>query len=80
MPAADAARDIRLGPFAGLEESERLAVNVYTVYRQLDPGLPPLDGPQLFGRMALPRLPLSRGTAPAPSTAGPVARTPPRLR
>lgn len=52
MPAADAARDIRLGPFAGLEESERLAVNVYTVYRELDPGLPPLDGPQLFGRMA----------------------------
>lgn len=52
MPAADAARDIRLGPFAGLEESERLAVNVYTVYREIDPGLPPLDGPQLFGRMA----------------------------
>ena len=52
MPAEDAARDIRLGPFTGLEESERLAVNVYTVYRELDPGLPPLDGPQLFGRMA----------------------------
>ena len=52
MPAVDAARDIRLGPFAGLEESERLAVNVYTVYRELDPALPPLDGPELFGRMA----------------------------
>ncbi|WP_232838186.1 MBL fold metallo-hydrolase [Streptomyces geranii] len=52
MPALDAARDIRLGRFADLDESERLAVNVHTVYRELDPALPPLDGPALFGRMA----------------------------
>ncbi|WNZ12917.1 MBL fold metallo-hydrolase [Streptomyces sp. 11x1] len=52
MPAEAAARDISLGRFADLDESERLAVNVHTVYRELDPSLPPLDGPQLFGRMA----------------------------
>ncbi|MET8976353.1 MBL fold metallo-hydrolase [Streptomyces sp. NPDC004539] len=52
MPAQDAARDIRLGRFAALDESERLGVNVHTVYRELDPTLPALDGPGLFGRMA----------------------------
>ncbi|MCX4885682.1 MBL fold metallo-hydrolase [Streptomyces sp. NBC_00847] len=52
MPVMDAARDIRLGRFADLDESERLAVNVHTVYQELDPSLPPLDGPGLFGRMA----------------------------
>ncbi|MFE9643149.1 MBL fold metallo-hydrolase [Streptomyces sp. NPDC006365] len=52
MPAEAAARDISLGRFADLDESERLAVNVHTVYRGLNPSLPPLDGPGLFGRMA----------------------------
>ena len=52
MPAEAAGRDISPGRFADLDESERLAVNVHTVYRELDPSLPPLDGPQLFGRMA----------------------------
>ncbi|GAB2960651.1 hypothetical protein GCM10023080_020980 [Streptomyces pseudoechinosporeus] len=52
MPVMDAAHDIRLGRFADLDESERLAVNVHTVYRELDPSLPPLDGPGLFGSMA----------------------------
>ncbi|MGI5193317.1 MBL fold metallo-hydrolase [Streptomyces sp. CA-288835] len=52
MPAEAAAHDINLGRFADLDESERLAVNVHTVYRELDPSLPPLNGPQLFGRMA----------------------------
>ncbi|MFJ3895757.1 MBL fold metallo-hydrolase [Streptomyces sp. NPDC090083] len=52
MPVMDAAHDIRLGRFADLGESERLAVNVHTVYRELDPSLPPLDGPGLFGCMA----------------------------
>ncbi len=52
MPVMDAARDIRLGRFADLAESERLAVNVHTVYRELDPALAPLDGPALFARMA----------------------------
>ncbi|MFJ9626216.1 MBL fold metallo-hydrolase [Streptomyces sp. NPDC101175] len=52
MPVMDAAHDIRLGRFADLGESERLAVNVHTVYRELDPSLPPLDGPALFTCMA----------------------------
>jgi len=51
MPVADAAADIDLGPFAGLGESERLAVNVHAVYRELDPTLPPLLGPQAFACM-----------------------------
>lgn len=52
MTAREATHDIPLGSFAGLGESERLAVNVHTVYRELDPALAPLDGPQLFGCMA----------------------------
>jgi cyclase len=52
MPARDAALDIDLGGFAGYDESERLAVNVRTVYRELDPDLPPLDVHGLFGCMA----------------------------
>ncbi|MEV6174186.1 MBL fold metallo-hydrolase [Streptomyces sp. NPDC051954] len=51
MPAEEAARDIRLGRFADLDESERLAVNVHTVYRELDPALSPIEGPRLFDRM-----------------------------
>jgi glyoxylase-like metal-dependent hydrolase (beta-lactamase superfamily II) len=65
MPAMDAARDIHLGRFAELDESERLAVNVYTVYRELDPSLPPLDGPTLFGCMAE-LTPASDGAHPLP--------------
>ena len=60
MNPREAARDIPLGPFADLAESERLAVNVHTVYRELDPTLTPLNGPQLFGCMAdlaCPRIP-----------------------
>jgi len=52
MPPREASRDIRLGRFAALGESERLAINVHTVYRELDPALVPLDGPSLFGCMA----------------------------
>lgn len=52
MTAPEAASDIPLGRFADLAESERLAVNVHTVYRELDPALPTLDGPGLFGCMA----------------------------
>lgn len=52
MPAQQAARDIDLGRFAAWGEPERLAVNVHTVYLELAPGLPPLDGQELFGCMA----------------------------
>ncbi|MFI9383169.1 MBL fold metallo-hydrolase [Kutzneria sp. NPDC052558] len=51
MPVADAVADIDLGPFAGLGEPERLALNVHAVYRELDPALPPLVGPQAFACM-----------------------------
>jgi glyoxylase-like metal-dependent hydrolase (beta-lactamase superfamily II) len=53
MPLADAAADVDLGLFAGLPESERLALNLAAVYRELDPEPgPPPDGPALFGCMA----------------------------
>jgi glyoxylase-like metal-dependent hydrolase (beta-lactamase superfamily II) len=52
MPAEEAARDIDLGPFATWGEWERIAVNVDTVYRHLDPGRPPTDVVSLFTRMA----------------------------
>lgn len=52
MPFDVAAADIDLGRYAWLPERERLAVNVHAVYRELDPALPPLDGPALFGCMA----------------------------
>jgi cyclase len=51
MSAQQAALDIDLGGYAAWPESERLAVNVATVYRELDPG-PPAAGPELFGCMA----------------------------
>jgi glyoxylase-like metal-dependent hydrolase (beta-lactamase superfamily II) len=37
MPAVEAARDIALGEFAAWVDSERIVVNVDTVYRELDP-------------------------------------------
>ncbi len=53
MSAQDAARDIDLGSFGGRPESERIAVNVLAVYRELDAGsVPELTGPQLFGCLA----------------------------
>lgn len=53
MTAREAAIDIELGTFAHLPESERLAINVVSVYRELDASpSPPPDGPALFGCMA----------------------------
>jgi len=52
MPVTEAVADIELGRFARLGESERLAVNVHAIYRELDPTMPPLLGPQAFGCMA----------------------------
>ena len=48
----ETAARIDLGRYAWLPERERLAVNVHTVYRELDPTLPTLTGPELFGCMA----------------------------
>lgn len=51
MTAADAARDISLGEFAEWIDAERIAVNVDTIYRELDPGHRS-DVVTLFGLMA----------------------------
>ncbi|MFC4949701.1 MBL fold metallo-hydrolase [Pseudonocardia sp. GCM10023141] len=48
----ETAARIDLGRYTWLPERERLAVNVHTVYRELDPTLPALAGPELFGCMA----------------------------
>jgi glyoxylase-like metal-dependent hydrolase (beta-lactamase superfamily II) len=51
LTAEEAARDIELGAYADWGDSERIAVNVDTVYRELGGG--PRTGPiELFGRMA----------------------------
>jgi cyclase len=53
MPAQVAARDIDLGRFSDWPEAERLAVNVATIYRELDPSAADLpSGPAQFGCMA----------------------------
>jgi cyclase len=52
MSAWDAARDIALGEFAALGERGRIAVNVETVYRSLDPAHQPPTIVELFQRMA----------------------------
>jgi glyoxylase-like metal-dependent hydrolase (beta-lactamase superfamily II) len=52
LSAADAARDIDLGAYADWRDSERIAVNVDTVYRELRGGGEPASPIELFGRMA----------------------------
>ena len=52
MDVDDAADDIDLSPFDDWSERERIAVNVHTVYRGLDPSLPALPVPEQFVRMA----------------------------
>jgi cyclase len=52
MDADTAADDIDLSPFDDWSERERIAVNVHTVYRGLDPSLPALPVPEQFVRMA----------------------------
>jgi cyclase len=52
MPLDEAIRDIALGEFAGWIDRERLAVNVDSVYRELDPGRGRTDVVTLFGMMA----------------------------
>jgi glyoxylase-like metal-dependent hydrolase (beta-lactamase superfamily II) len=53
MPAADAARDIALGRFAGWRDAERVMVNVFTLYRDFSDGRLAPPGPvELFGLMA----------------------------
>ena len=52
MDAEQAADDIELSDFAGWGDPERIAVNVETIYRELDPSLPEPPRPELFVRMA----------------------------
>jgi glyoxylase-like metal-dependent hydrolase (beta-lactamase superfamily II) len=52
LDAEAAADDIDVSDFRDWGDPERLAVNVATVYRELDPSLPPVSPPELFARMA----------------------------
>jgi cyclase len=52
MDPEQAADDIDLSDFAGWGDPERIAVNVETVYRELDPSRPEPAKPELFVRMA----------------------------
>jgi hypothetical protein len=52
MDAWDAARDIALNGFGGWGERGRIAVNVDTVYRTLDPAHQRPDVVEQFRRMA----------------------------
>jgi cyclase len=51
MDAEAAADDIELGDFRDWGDPERIAVNVATVYHELDPSQPPPGPPELFARM-----------------------------
>jgi glyoxylase-like metal-dependent hydrolase (beta-lactamase superfamily II) len=52
MSARDAAFDIDLGPYAEWGDSERLAINVVSAYREFDPSLAMPDFTELFGLTA----------------------------
>jgi glyoxylase-like metal-dependent hydrolase (beta-lactamase superfamily II) len=52
MDAQTAADDIDLSDFSDWGDPERIAVNVATVYRELDPGAPAANPVELIGRMA----------------------------
>ncbi len=52
MSVNDAAADISLGEFADWIDRERVAVNVDTIYRELDPAKSPTDVATLFTMMA----------------------------
>jgi glyoxylase-like metal-dependent hydrolase (beta-lactamase superfamily II) len=52
LSVRDAAHDIRLGDFSSWGDSERIAVNVSTLYREYGSDTKPPDVVQLFGLMA----------------------------
>jgi cyclase len=52
MSVTDAVHDIALGAFSGWRDKERLAVNVITRYRELDPSVARASVPELFAEMA----------------------------
>ena len=52
LDAEAAADDIDISDFRDWGDPERIAVNVATVYRELDPSQPAVTPLELFGRMA----------------------------
>jgi hypothetical protein len=52
MDAEAAADDIELAEFRDWGDPERIAVNVATIYRELDPPAEPANPVELIGRMA----------------------------
>ena len=52
MDETAAADDIEISDFRDWGDPERIAVNVATIYRELDPSRSPLTPPELFVRMA----------------------------
>jgi len=52
MDETAAADDIDISDFRDWGDPERIATNVATIYRELDPSLPPVTPPELFVRMA----------------------------
>jgi cyclase len=52
MDAVAAADDIDIADFRDWGDPERIAVNVETLYRELDPSRPEASVPELFLRMA----------------------------
>ncbi|MFN0026473.1 MAG: MBL fold metallo-hydrolase [Acidimicrobiales bacterium] len=52
MSAFDAALDIDLGPYADWGDSERLAINVVSAYREFDPAVEMPSRAELFTQMA----------------------------
>jgi cyclase len=51
MPALEAALDIELGPFADWGDRERIAVNVESIYAELDSSYERASAPELLARM-----------------------------
>ena len=52
LSAQDAARDIALADFSSWLDSERIAVNVYTLYREFGSTEPPPEPLEVFQLMA----------------------------
>ncbi|MDG2050006.1 MAG: MBL fold metallo-hydrolase, partial [Myxococcota bacterium] len=52
LSASDAARDIALGRYSSWLDSERIVINVQTLYREFDPQTPQANLVELFGLMA----------------------------
>lgn len=52
VPAAEAAMDIDLGSYSSWTDSERIVINVHTIYRELSKDTSAVNVIELFGQMA----------------------------